>query len=140
MKKLKLNNGIEMPILGFGVFQIKPEDTEKAVMDALETGYRSIDTAAVYMNESQVGSAIKKSGIAREELFITTKLWIQDAGYEKAKKAFAASLEKLQMDYIDLFLYTSLTAMYTAHGGLWKSCTKKEKSGPSALAIFNRTG
>lgn len=135
MKKLKLNNGIEMPILGFGVFQIKPEDTEKAVMDALETGYRSIDTAAVYMNESQVGSAIKKSGIAREELFITTKLWIQDAGYEKAKKAFAASLEKLQMDYIDLYL---IHQPYGDVHGAWRVMEELYKEGKiRAIGVSN---
>jgi diketogulonate reductase-like aldo/keto reductase len=104
MKTIKLNNGVEMPILGFGVFQVEPKDTERVVSDALEVGYRSIDTATGYMNETGVGLAVKNSGIPREELFITTKLWIQDAGYENAKKAFERTLEKLQLEYLDLWL------------------------------------
>jgi 2,5-diketo-D-gluconate reductase A len=105
MKKVVLNNGVEMPILGFGVYQIEdPNQCEQAVLDALMAGYRLIDTAAAYMNEEAVGKAIKRSGIPREEIFITTKLWIQDAGYENAKKAFAKSLDRLQVDYIDLYL------------------------------------
>ncbi|NFO46458.1 UNVERIFIED_ORG: 2,5-diketo-D-gluconic acid reductase [Clostridium botulinum] len=105
MQNVTLNNGVKMPILGFGVYQI--EDTiqcEQAVYDALMVGYRSIDTASVYMNEKAVGHAIKRSGIPRKELFITTKLWIQDAGYNNTKKAFSQSLKHLQLDYIDLYL------------------------------------
>lgn len=94
-----------MPILGFGVFQIPDaNECEQVVMDAIETGYRLIDTAASYMNEQAVGYAIKNSGIAREELFITTKLWVQDTGYEKTKAAFQKSLDRLQLDYLDLYL------------------------------------
>ncbi|MFC7677419.1 aldo/keto reductase [Paenibacillus sp. GCM10028914] len=104
MQTVKLNNGIEMPIEGYGVYQVSPEETEQCVLDALEVGYRSIDTAAAYMNESAVGNAIKRSGIPREELFITTKLWVQDQGYENAKKAFETSLNKLGLDYLDLYL------------------------------------
>lgn len=105
MQKVILNNGVEMPILGFGVYQIEDaKQCEQAVYEALIAGYRLIDTAAAYMNEEAVGNAIKRSGIPREEIFITTKLWIQDAGYENAKKAFAKSLERLQVEYIDLYL------------------------------------
>ncbi|MGN6616199.1 MAG: aldo/keto reductase [Ilyomonas sp.] len=105
MQQVKLNNGIEMPILGFGVFQVKDlDECERSVVDALETGYRLIDTAQSYGNEEAVGKAIKRSGISREELFITTKLWIQSNGYEGTKKAFENSLKKLQLDYLDLYL------------------------------------
>ena len=105
MKQLKLNNGIEIPILGFGVFQINdPKQCEEAVLHALKTGYRLIDTAAVYGNEEAVGKAVKKSGIPREEIFITTKLWVQSNGYEGTLKAFNNSLKRLDMDYIDLYL------------------------------------
>ena len=105
MQQVLLNNGVEMPILGFGVFQIPDQaECERSVLDAIETGYRLIDTAAVYQNEEAVGQAIRKSGVAREDLFITTKLWIQSDGYEATKKAFADSLQKLQLDYLDLYL------------------------------------
>jgi 2,5-diketo-D-gluconate reductase A len=105
MYNVKLNNGVEMPILGFGVFQI-PDATEceKAVLEAIDCGYRLIDTATSYRNEAAVGNAIKKSGVLREELFITTKVWIQDVGYEKTKTAFQKSLDLLQLDYLDLYL------------------------------------
>ncbi|MCM3694525.1 aldo/keto reductase [Neobacillus niacini] len=105
MQKVILNNGVEMPILGFGVFQMNdPQECEQAVYDALMAGYRLIDTAASYLNEEAVGRAIKRSDVPRDELFITTKLWVQDAGYESTKKAFAKSLERLQLDYLDLYL------------------------------------
>lgn len=105
MEYITLNNGVKMPMEGFGVFQVpEAEVCEQAVSDALEVGYRLIDTAAAYFNEEAVGAAIRKSGIPREELFITTKLWIQDAGYENAKKAFRTSLDKLGLDYLDLYL------------------------------------
>jgi len=105
MQKVKLNNGVEMPILGFGVFQVTDlAECERSVVDAIETGYRLIDTAQSYMNEAAVGKAIKRSNVAREDLFITTKLWIQSNGYEGAKKAFENSLKKLQLDYLDLYL------------------------------------
>jgi 2,5-diketo-D-gluconate reductase A len=100
-----LNNGVEMPILGFGVYQVTDaEECERSVYEAIRAGYRSIDTAAAYMNEEAVGRAIKRGGVAREEMFVTTKLWIQDAGYESAKKAFERSLRRLQLDYLDLYL------------------------------------
>jgi diketogulonate reductase-like aldo/keto reductase len=105
MQTVKLNNGVEMPILGFGVFQVTDlAECERSVVDAIETGYRLIDTAQSYMNEEAVGKAIKRSGVSREELFITTKLWIQSKGYEGTKKAFETSLKKLQLEYLDLYL------------------------------------
>jgi len=105
MQTVKLNNGVEIPILGFGVFQIAdPAECERSVVDAIEVGYTHIDTAASYMNEEAVGRGIKQSGVAREELFITTKLWIQSNGYEGTLKAFERSLKRLQMDYVDLYL------------------------------------
>ncbi|MBO0937085.1 aldo/keto reductase [Fibrella sp. HMF5335] len=105
MQNVVLNNGVNMPILGFGVFQV-PDlvECERSVLDAIATGYRLIDTAASYGNETAVGEAIKKSGVPREDLFITTKLWIQSDGYEGTKRAFDASLKKLQLDYLDLYL------------------------------------
>ena len=99
-----LNNGVEMPILGFGVFQIPPDETEQAVATALEVGYRLIDTAASYGNEEAVGRALRSTGIPRRELFITTKLWIQNPGEANAKRAFEGSLERLGLDHVDLYL------------------------------------
>lgn len=105
MQTLKMNNGVEIPILGFGVFQIPdPLECERSVIDAIETGYRHIDTAASYLNEEAVGRGILRSGIRRENLFITTKLWIQRNGYEGTLKAFDRSLNRLQLDHIDLYL------------------------------------
>lgn len=105
MEYVTLNNGIKMPLEGFGVFQVPdPAQCKQAVLDAINSGYRLIDTAAAYMNEEAVGAAIKESGVDRSELFITTKLWVQDADYESAKKAIETSLEKLGLDYLDLYL------------------------------------
>ena len=104
MEKIKLNNGIEMPTLGFGVYQIDEKHCEQAVLDAIDVGYRLIDTATAYQNERQVGNAIKVSGVDRKELFITTKLWLNRASYEGAKIQFEQSLNLLQVDYIDLYL------------------------------------
>ncbi len=104
MEYVKLNNGVEMPILGFGVYQIPKEDTKRCVMDAIKVGYRSIDTAQSYFNENEVGEAIVESGIPRKEFFITTKVWIDNYGYDACKKSVLASLKKLKTDYIDLVL------------------------------------
>lgn len=104
MEFVTLNNGVKMPILGYGVYQTPPEETKKCVLDALNTGYRSIDTAQAYGNEDGVGDAVSESGIARDEIFITTKIWITNAGYENAKKSIDESLKKLKTDYVDLLL------------------------------------
>lgn len=104
MKNIKLNNGVEMPMLNFGVFQIPQEETKEAVINALKVGYRGIDTAQSYFNEKEVGDGIKESGIPREEIFITTKIWIDNYGYDKCKKSVEESLERLQTSYIDLVL------------------------------------
>lgn len=105
MQHVTLNNGIIMPVLGFGVFQIPdPAECERSVIEAINSGYRLIDTAASYMNEAAVGKGLRNSGIARQELFITSKLWVQDTGYERTRDAIDASLRRLQLDYLDLFL------------------------------------
>lgn len=133
MQTVTLNNGVEMPILGFGVFQIPDaEECERSVSDALSVGYRLIDTAASYGNEEAVGNALRRSGVPREELFITTKLWVSDAGYDQTKKAFERSLQKLQLDYLDLYLITSPTATSMALGVRWRSYTANAASGRSA--------
>ena len=127
MQKVKLNNGIEMPILGFGVYQIEDQVLcEQCVYDAIEAGYRSIDTAAAYGNEEAVGRAIKRSGVPREDLFITTKLWISDAGYDKAKKAFEASMKRLQLDYLDLYL---IHQPFNDYYGAWRAKEELYKEG-----------
>jgi 2,5-diketo-D-gluconate reductase A len=105
MQKIVLNNGAEMPILGFGVFQIQDlAECERSVRDAIDVGYRLIDTAASYGNEEAVGNAIRASGVQRNELFVTTKLWIADTGFEKTKRAVDRSMKRLQLDYLDLYL------------------------------------
>jgi len=136
MQKVILNNGVEMPILGFGVFQMNDEnECEQAVYEALMTGYRLIDTAASYQNEKEVGRAIKRSGVPREELFITTKLWVQDTGYEKTKKAFAKSLERLQVDYIDLYL---IHQPYGDVYGSWRAMEELYREGKiKAIGVSN---
>ena len=120
-----LNNGVKMPLLGFGVFQIPDaKECERSVEMAIGTGYRLIDTAASYLNEEAVGKAIKNSGVAREDLFITTKLWVQDAGYESARKAFERSVKRLQLDYLDLYLihqpYGDVHGTWRAMEELWQ--------------------
>ena len=136
MQKVTLNNGVEMPILGFGVFQVTDlVECERSVLDAISTGYRLIDTAASYGNEEAVGKAIKQSGVAREDLFITTKLWIQSNGYEGTKKAFENSLRRLQLDYLDLYL------MHQPFGdvyGEWRAMQDLYKEGKvRAIGVSN---
>jgi diketogulonate reductase-like aldo/keto reductase len=136
MQHIKLNNGVEMPILGFGVFQVKDlNECERSVVDAIATGYRLIDTAASYENEEAVGKAIKRSRVARKDLFITTKVWIQSNGYEGTKKAFENSLKRLQLDYLDLYL------MHQPFGdvyGEWKAMQELYKQGRvRAIGVCN---
>ena len=122
MRTVTLNNGVEMPILGFGVFQIPdPAECERAVSDALAAGYRSIDTAASYLNEAAVGRAIAASGVPRDELFITTKLWVQDVAEGKARAAFERSLSRLGLDYLDLYL---IHQPYGDVYGAWRDMEK----------------
>jgi diketogulonate reductase-like aldo/keto reductase len=136
MQKIKLNNNVEMPMLGFGVFQMADlEECENSVLYAIETGYRLIDTAAIYLNETAVGNAIKRSGVAREELFVTTKLWVQDTGYENTIKAFEKSLKKLQLDYLDLYL---IHQPYGDVHGSWRAMEELYKQGKiRAIGLSN---
>lgn len=136
MKNVTLNNGIEMPVLGFGVFQVSDEkECEQCVYDAIIAGYRSIDTAAAYLNEEAVGRGIKSSGIPRKDLFITTKLWIQDAGYENAKIAFEKSLKNLQLDYLDLYL---VHWPFGDYYGSWRAMEEMYKAGKiRAIGVSN---
>jgi len=136
MKIVKLNNGVEMPILGFGVFQVTdPAECERSVIDAIDTGYRLIDTAQSYMNEEAVGRAIKNSSVPRDDLFITTKTWIYSKGYEGAKKAFESSMKKLQLDYLDLYLiHQPLGDVY----GEWRAMEELYKEGRiRAIGVSN---
>jgi len=139
MKNVILNNGIEMPILGFGVFQVPDAvECEQCVYDAITTGYRSIDTATAYLNEEAVGKAIKRSGVPREDLFITTKLWIQDSGYENAMKAFKKSLKNLQLDYLDLYL---IHQPFGDYYGSWRAMEELYKAGKiRAIGVSNFAG
>lgn len=135
METVKLNNGIEMPILGYGVYQVTPEECERCVLDALSVGYRSVDTAQAYFNEEGVGNAISKSGIPRNELFITTKVWISNAGYEKAKASIAESLRKLQSDYVDLLL---IHQPFGDYYGTYRAMEEAYKAGKArAIGVSN---
>ena len=135
MQNIKLNNGVEMPILGYGVFQVPPQEAERCVSDALSVGYRLIDTAQAYFNEEGVGNAIAKSGIKRDELFLVTKVWISNAGEEKAAKSIDESLRKLQTDYIDLLL------IHQAYGdvfGTWRAMEDAYRDGKvRAIGVSN---
>lgn len=136
IETVKLNNGIEMPLEGFGVFQVSdPAVCEQAVLDAIESGYRLIDTAAAYMNEEAVGKAIAKCGVPREKLFITTKLWVQDASYEGAKQAIETSMQKLGLDYIDLYLIHQPMGDYI---GAYRAMEEAYKAGKlRAIGVCN---
>jgi 2,5-diketo-D-gluconate reductase A len=133
--QMTLNNGVEMPVLGFGVYQITGEQTEQAVTDALAAGYRSLDTAAAYQNEEAVGRAIASSGIPRSELFVTTKLWIQKPGEDNARRAFEASLERLGLDYVDLYpIHQPLGDYYSS----WRAMQELSREGlAKAIGVAN---
>nr|WSX53738.1 aldo/keto reductase [Streptomyces sp. NBC_00974] len=135
MRNVTLNNGVEMPILGFGVYQIPAEETERAVGDALAAGYRSLDTAAAYGNEEAVGRAIRSSGIARRDLFVTTKLWVSDAGEDRARRAFETSLRKLGLEQLDLYL---IHQPYGDVYGSWRAMETLQREGlVRAIGVSN---
>ena len=135
MKTVQLNNGVEIPTLGFGVFQIPAEETEQAVIDAIKAGYRHIDTAQAYMNETEVGLGIKNSGVAREELFITTKIWIENVSYDGVMKSFQGSLDRLGLDYVDLLL---IHQPYNDVYGAWRAMEELQKEGKiRAIGVSN---
>ena len=137
MEYKTLSNGVEIPQLGFGVFQIPPEETKEVVKKAIEVGYRHFDTAQAYFNEAEIGEAIKESGIEREELFLTTKVWISSYGYEETKQAFQESLDKLQTDYIDLYLlHQCIGDVYST----WRAVEDLYKEGKiKAIGVCNFT-
>ena len=126
MKETRLNNGVMMPAVGFGVYQIPVEDTERCVSDALEAGYRMIDTASSYFNERQVGDALRHSGLRREDVFVTTKLWVQDYEYDDALRAFDLSMKNLGLDYLDLYL---LHKPYGNYYAAWRAVERLYKEG-----------
>lgn len=135
MQTIKLNNGIEMPVLGYGVFQVSPEECERCVLDAIGVGYRLIDTAQAYYNEEGVGNAVVKCGVPRNELFLTTKVWITNAGEEKAARSIDDSLRKLRTDYIDLLL---IHQPFSDYPGTWRAMEKAVKAGKvRAIGLSN---
>src|ERR1700744_3901286 len=136
METVKLNNGVDMPILGLGVFQVTDlAECERSVIDAIDVGYRLLDTAASYGNEQAVGNAIRKSGINRKELFVTTKLWVEDASFDKAKAAFERSINMLQLDYLDLYLiHQPFGDVY----GAWRAMEELHRAGKiRAIGVSN---
>ena len=135
MQTVKLNNGVEMPILGYGVFLVDPKECERCVTDAIDVGYRMIDTAQAYYNEEGVGAAIKKSGINRDEFFLVTKVWITNSGEEKASKSIEESLKKLQTDYVDLLL---IHQPFGDYYGTYRAMEKAYKEGKArAIGVSN---
>ena len=135
MQTVKLNNGVVIPILGFGVYQIPPAETEQAVIDSIKAGYRHIDTAQAYANETEVGSGIKNSGVAREELFITTKIWVENVSYDGVMNSFQGSLDRLGLDYVDLLL---IHQPYNDVYGAWRAMDELRKSGKiRAIGVSN---
>ena len=135
MQNVKLNNGVEMPILGYGVYQVTPAECERCVRDALDVGYRLIDTAQAYFNEAEVGNAIKQSGVKREDIFLVTKVWISNAGEEKAAKSIDESLKKLQTDYVDLLL---IHQPFGDYYGTYRAMEKAYKAGKArAIGVSN---
>lgn len=136
MNYVMLNNGVKMPVLGFGVYQVSDlKECEESILNAIETGYRLIDTASAYINEDAVGKAVKKSGVKREDLFITTKLWVQDTGYEQTKKAFYKSLKRLNLDYLDLYL---IHQPFGDYYGSWRAMEELYKEGViKAIGVSN---
>lgn len=136
MQHVTLNNGLQMPILGFGVFQIPdPKECQRSVVDAIESGYRLIDTAASYMNEAAVGEGLRESGVPREKLFVTSKLWVQDTGYERTRDAIDKSLARLKLDYLDLYL---IHQPYADVHGSWRAMEEAYKAGKlRAIGLSN---
>lgn len=135
MQTIKLNNGIEMPVLGYGVFQVSPEECERCVLDAISTGYRLIDTAQAYYNEEGVGNAVARCGVPRNELFLTTKIWISNAGETNAARSIDESLRKLHTDYIDLLL---IHQPFSDYPGTWRAMEKAVKDGKvRAIGLSN---
>ena len=135
MQYVTLRNGVKMPILGYGVYQVTKEECERCVLDAIDVGYRSIDTAQAYFNEEAVGSALVKSGVPREDIFVTTKVWVSNAGYEKAKASIAQSLEKLRTDYIDLLL---IHQPFGDYYGTWRAMEEAYRAGKlRAIGVSN---
>lgn len=135
MEYIELRNGMKIPILGYGTFQIPIEQTKECVLQALNEGYRLLDTASSYLNELEIGQAIKESGIPRNELFITTKVWVQDAGYKNTLEAFEKSLENLKIDYLDLYM---IHQPYSDYYGSWRALEELYKKGKvKAIGVCN---
>ncbi len=140
METITLNNGMVMPKIGFGVYQIAPKDCVRCVMDALDAGYRLLDTAQSYDNEYEVGEAMRRSSVRREDIFLTTKIWLANSGYERAKQSIDDSLRRLGTDYVDLMLIHQPFGDYYAHTVPWRRPAVRGSSAPSACPISLRTG